>query len=325
MTERHIVALTHRDDPHVGPVAAALERRGHELIRLDTDRQDEDTAVRTAVGPDGLNSRIEFADREPLEAETIATIWNRRNLRPFLLGHGEDREARQFAQDQFWFALSGALSASEAQWLNVPERNTAANLKLVQLDRATRFGLQVPKSIVTRQLDDLRDFASEVGSSTLLAKVVSPGTPIVEVTDQQYMVFAQAVDVANVDGEQLSAAPVLFQELVPKKLEYRVTVVGDQILACSIDSQADTEAAIDWRRVDPNDLVHQIVELEPTLASCLLQLVRSFGLRFAAIDLIERPDGSFVFLELNPNGQWLWVEELSGLPISDAIAHELAP
>jgi glutathione synthase/RimK-type ligase-like ATP-grasp enzyme len=53
-------------------------------------------------------------------------------------------------------------------------------------------------------------------------------------------------------------------------------------------------------------------------------LVQKLGLRYAAIDLIETPKGDFVFLEANPNGQYSWLENDLGLPISDAIASELA-
>ena len=52
-------------------------------------------------------------------------------------------------------------------------------------------------------------------------------------------------------------------------------------------------------------------------------LVRRLGLAYGAIDLVLTPDGRYVFLEINPNGQYLWIEQLTGLPISEAIAEWL--
>jgi hypothetical protein len=51
-----------------------------------------------------------------------------------------------------------------------------------------------------------------------------------------------------------------------------------------------------------------------------IRLVKQLGLEFGAIDLILRPDGEYVFLEINPNGQWLWLEPASGLPFTDTLA-----
>jgi hypothetical protein len=48
--------------------------------------------------------------------------------------------------------------------------------------------------------------------------------------------------------------------------------------------------------------------------------MNSFGINFASIDLIVTPSGEFVFLDLNPNGQWLWLEVELGLPLVAAMA-----
>ena len=55
-----------------------------------------------------------------------------------------------------------------------------------------------------------------------------------------------------------------------------------------------------------------------------VDLTKYYGLEFGAIDLVLTPEGNYVFLEINPNGQWAWIEVLTRLPISDAIANLLA-
>jgi glutathione synthase/RimK-type ligase-like ATP-grasp enzyme len=55
--------------------------------------------------------------------------------------------------------------------------------------------------------------------------------------------------------------------------------------------------------------------LPADLAERCLELVRAYGLEFAAIDLVRARDGRYVFLEINPNGQWAWLEQVTGLPL----------
>ena len=55
-----------------------------------------------------------------------------------------------------------------------------------------------------------------------------------------------------------------------------------------------------------------------------IRLLKELNLQFGAIDMIKTPDGSYIFLEINPNGQWAWIETQTGLQISDAIINFLS-
>ena len=95
------------------------------------------------------------------------------------------------------------------------------------------------------------------------------------------------------------------------------------MLAAAIDSQATNRTRVDWRRYDLGHTPHRAIQLPPSIEGKLVALCRGLGLSYGAIDLIVTPEGEHVFLELNPAGQWHWIEQLTGLPISDAIADEL--
>jgi glutathione synthase/RimK-type ligase-like ATP-grasp enzyme len=82
-------------------------------------------------------------------------------------------------------------------------------------------------------------------------------------------------------------------------------------------------ARVDWRLGDVGRLPHAAVELPAEVGDRCLELTASYGLRFAAIDLAETPDGQYVFFEINPNGQWAWVEQACGLPLASHLADEL--
>lgn len=53
------------------------------------------------------------------------------------------------------------------------------------------------------------------------------------------------------------------------------------------------------------------------------EMMRLLGLQFGAIDMILQPDGEYVFLEVNPQGEWGMLEKYLGFPISATIAEKL--
>ena len=115
-------------------------------------------------------------------------------------------------------------------------------------------------------------------------------------------------------------APCLFQEYVPKKLELRVTVIGDEIFAAEIHSQEHAETSVDWRNFDV-DIPFRAVSLPPLVTERVLDFVKSYGLNFSAIDMIVTPDDRYVFIENNPNGQFIFVEDrVPELGMTDALA-----
>jgi glutathione synthase/RimK-type ligase-like ATP-grasp enzyme len=115
---------------------------------------------------------------------------------------------------------------------------------------------------------------------------------------------------------------VIFQEYVPARFDVRVTVVGDRIFAAAIHSQ-DTQYLVDFcidmnrAKVEPHDL--------PTdVATRLAEFMQRLGLVYGANDMRLTPDGRYVFLEVNPAGQWLFIEGRTGQPITTAVAETLA-
>jgi glutathione synthase/RimK-type ligase-like ATP-grasp enzyme len=69
--------------------------------------------------------------------------------------------------------------------------------------------------------------------------------------------------------------------------------------------------------------------MEPTglpdsVAAACMKVAREFGLLFAGIDLKETAEGEYYCFEINPSPAFLVYEQLSGQPISRALA-ELLP
>jgi hypothetical protein len=119
--------------------------------------------------------------------------------------------------------------------------------------------------------------------------------------------------------DDISSARGVLRRVIPKAYEIRITVFGERVFACRIPP----ETRGDWRAHnwdDPESFpAHEATTISDDLAESCRLLVRDYGLAYAAIDMIVTPNGEHVFLELNPNGQWAWIEERTGLPLGRAL------
>jgi glutathione synthase/RimK-type ligase-like ATP-grasp enzyme len=121
--------------------------------------------------------------------------------------------------------------------------------------------------------------------------------------------------------DSVALAPTILQPYVEKAYELRCVVIGERIFAAKLNSQANEVTRKDWRAADlETELEHDVYELPGHVEAALRRLMRSFEINFASIDMIVTPDDEFVFLDLNPNGQWLWLEIELGLPLVASMA-----
>jgi hypothetical protein len=122
---------------------------------------------------------------------------------------------------------------------------------------------------------------------------------------------------------RLRAGPAIFQERV-RGLDLRVTVVGREVFAMSVDARAGgdpDDVRVDWEKVSATA---RPAHLPDELRRRLVALLGALGLRYGAIDLRRRRGGGHAFLEVNPGGQWMHAEAATGHPIGAALARLLA-
>jgi glutathione synthase/RimK-type ligase-like ATP-grasp enzyme len=125
------------------------------------------------------------------------------------------------------------------------------------------------------------------------------------------------------DRQAVALAPVIYQSEIPKAYDIRATVVGERVFAAAIYSQDQRETEVDWRSGTRLDLRHEPISLPKDVIEKCLALTSALDLRYGAIDLVADGDGRHWFLEINPNGQWAWIERRTGLPLAAAIVDEL--
>lgn len=198
-----------------------------------------------------------------------------------------------------------------------------AGAKPRQQTIATRRGLAIP---ATYSGNSPSVATSWMNSTTgdLCIKAIEAGR--IRLDDGQHIAHYTSMFARRPPDEMSSLrdCPVTLQAFIPKAYEIRVTAIGNDLFSCAIDTSAATdEARVDWRHYDWANTPYRRIELPSEVADRLRLVLRDLGLQYGAFDLIVTPSGDYIFLEVNPSGQFLWIEDLTDLPITSAIAQHL--
>lgn len=186
---------------------------------------------------------------------------------------------------------------------------------------ARQVGLQLPATLISYTDTSITDFF-RAHDHRIVAKAVRHG--FVRAKNGLLLAGTQRLSPDfPLELSQYAAVPMTYQEEIEKKADIRVVVVGEQVFATEIT--VEDEQQVDWRLADLSgrDLVHKSMVLPDVVAYQCIELVQHFGLNYSSLDLVEDCRGNFYFLELNPNGQWAWIEQITGVPIRDAIIDAL--
>lgn len=258
------------------------------------------------------------------DLQSFDSVWYRRPRSVSLSAYKMDAEAIDFARDEWKTFIHNSYTFMEnTLWVSHPKfLDTAAN-KPMQLAIAKKIGLNIPKTLITNDPNEAKNFIRQCKNRVI---VKPTGRGWVYNSDGEAVTFVLTNRLSNEDLDNLHEiviSPVTIQEEIPKAFELRVNIVGQECLAIKIDSQKSEISQVDWRRYDVSNTPYTPFDLPFEIESRCLYLCQMLGLEFGAIDLICQPNGKFVFLEVNGNGQFLWAEQLSNVKISDALVRLL--
>ncbi len=321
-----VLILTSEGDETASLVEKELGRIGASYVRLNTEIFGTSAHIDYRIGSGAPQVRV-VVDEVVVDGKDIASIWVRRPEAPVPDSSVTDPGARAFAASELKAQLYGTLYSLDCPWVSHPESIRTASYKLYQLKVARACGFCIPETLVSARPDEVRDFYTALRDrgQRCAAKLVSKGPPRAPNPEEQYCIYTALLEDKDVGRDDpLAVCPATYQAYLEKQCELRVTVVGQETFACEIHSQATPQTSVDWRRYDFPNTPHVAQDLQPELAEKCVALTKRLGLAFSTVDLVVSPDGAVTFLELNPNGQWGWIEELTGLEISKAIAHLLS-
>jgi glutathione synthase/RimK-type ligase-like ATP-grasp enzyme len=314
-----ILILTHKIDLCADLAIPRLQERGQRALRVNLEDYPLDIALTYHPGGKSTPQLIVYGKAFDLSA--IDAVWYRVPFEYSARRWAEDHQLTRFIEsscNHMWYPLELFLHCF---WFDRPLSVLKASYKLHQLETAVRVGLHIPQTCATNDPDAVRSFYESVGGNMAVKTMCGGG---IHIEDKVFVVYTNAVSAADMDHiGSVRDCPCQFQEYVAKEFELRVIVVGDRTFAIEIHSQQSEKTKHDWRHYDLQNVAHRAHKLPADIEARCIALTRSLELNYGAIDMIVTPNGEYVFLEINPTGQYQWLEAMTGLPITDSIVETL--
>jgi hypothetical protein len=311
-----ILILTDKDDIHADTVIAHLERWGTPFIRLN---QDVESLLRTKMTYDLKAWRVEMPTGN-FSSDQVSSVWLRKSYVQMTLERSADGSPDFKLWKSEWNkTLQGLYSSLDAASWFTPFREVfRAENKYLQMKVATECGFQIPATIISNDKTDLLAFAELYQRVAL--KLMHQDVYRMEDGSFKglYTNVLTPQDLTNF--EVVGENPIVLQQYVEKQYEVRYTVVGQRHFVARIDSQVSDVSRTDWRRYDLKTTPYTEIEPPEQVRDRVRDFMKRVELNYGGLDFIVDENSDWVFLEINALGQYLWVEDLTGLPISEAIA-----
>lgn len=319
-----ILIISNPLDFHTHVVSEALTRKGITPHILYTPNFPAN--ILSSMRIDNHQDSFTIFDREELLlAEHPDTIWWRRPRKSILPDwvHPEDRDFTHLECAAFSASLWAHLNTKLSFWINPIQDSVSADHKICQLQAAKDAGLSIPATIISNNPADIKNFIRTHNE----VAIYKPFKPIhaswCSEDKKAYFLYTSRVTREDLpEDEILQTTPGIFQELIEKDYELRVTIMGDHIFPIKIPSQNTKTGKLDWRSAY-HELAFEPTDLPSNISNACLRVLKDLGLVFGCLDLIVTPEGEYVFLEVNESGQFLWVEGYTGLPLLDAFTELL--
>jgi len=318
-----ILILSDKSDAHYQYMQQRLVDRGEEVFTLDTSQFPHNFSIGYDFSDQCLEVTVGNGEKK-ISGKEIASIWNRRRPPTKLPKSFSDEAVREYIVRESQIFLSSLHDMLKSPlWVSNPDSLEKASRKPYQLLVAQEMGFCVPETFIGNSVSVATEFLASHNDIAL--KAIGMGA--IEIRSESCPEFdCMRMYTRRLDNNQLEAVlpqvqncPVIIQPYVQKDFELRITVVGTKVFACAIYSQMAERTKEDWRRYDFLKTPHRAYTLPKEVEQRCLALMSTLGLMFGCIDMIVTPKGEYVFLEINPNGQWLWIERMTGMPIADAL------
>lgn len=312
-----ILVISASYDPHADALSEKLCARNVEVERFNIDQLPHQKWANLRISNDSVEITLPDVDTN------VDAVYYRRLA--MIRGHGLWRHipesTRQFAVAEAEATLFGIChSLTDRPWVNhFAGLETHVN-KPAGLMIARDVGMSIPDTVITNDPDVVEEFF-EKHDGNIIFKAASMNA--VHMTEAYSALFYTS----RVKREHLlrrdliSALPGIYQAEVKRKDELRITVIDGVLFVARVIPANPNQ--VDWRRGMGAGLRFEQAVLPDDFARMIFDFMDKAGLRYGAIDVIVTPDGEYVFLEVNPQGAYLWLERELGLPITEAIASAL--
>ena len=308
-----VLIVTNQSDITSDFIIRCLKEKKIDHYRFNTENLTKSVSVTLDFNSDSF---ILFDDilKTKFDLLSFTAVYYRRPEIPLVQLEQLTRSESKFVQNELAYVLEGIYKLlSKAFWINPVYAIREAENKIYQLRLAKEIGFHVPKSIISNIYSDAKKFFNEQNSSCII-KPIKSGL-VEDGEEKSTVIFTSKIVDFPTEKSRISSCPTYFQHHIKKKGDVRVIAVGNKLFATLIHSQEDETTQTDWRAGSVK-LKHTKLSLPTDVASKCINLLNVLGLSYGALDFVLTENDKFVFLEVNPNGQWAWIEQRTGYNIS---------
>lgn len=319
-----LLIVTNKTDLTADYLILELERLKIPFLRLNTEDYLSKYQINFKLTNNSIQSIINYYDGTTINNNDITGVFFKHAIIP-IINNEIPSDQLEFAKREVIEVLKSLWRTIDNKlWLNHPKNLFLANNKIDQLKKASEMGFSIPDTCVSSDPEEIKNFYYS-SEKNIIAKAVKHG--FYHTSNRVQIASTKKVDknfIQNID--QYANIPTIFQKRIDKMYDLRVTVIGDNVYTAAIHSQDYNETKTDWRvyeLYEDIDLEHTKFKLPSKISKLCQKITKGYNLGFSAIDLIYTPENEYYFLELNPNGQWVWIEEKLGFPIRSSIINYL--
>jgi len=194
--------------------------------------------------------------------------------------------------------------------------------KLLQLKAAIEFDISIPKTLITTQKQSVEKFNEN--HSEIIIKPISNHSDLKNENFLWHATGTRIFDEIDIQNLPDHFFPTLFQENINKLFEIRVFFFESKFWSMAIYSQRNEKTQIDFRNYDSENGNRCVpYKLTDSIEKKLLGLVKNLNYTTGSIDLIYTEKEEYIFLEINPSGQFGMVSIPCNFQIEKFIAQYL--
>ncbi len=225
---------------------------------------------------------------------------------------------RQMYFSQQWNQAFHSLKMNlNCMWINDLEKTFTAENRYLQLITAKKTGFKIPETLITNFPPAGKEFFDKCHKS-MVAKVLHHHE--INLKCVSYRFLTNEVKNSHLSSyNDLIYAPVIFQKKIKNRVEIRTTVIKNKVYSCEIGTRLSKDKFLDLHKFKEADLKFKEITMDRKTRDLCLHLNKKLGLSMSSIDFVIDNAGNLIFLEVNPVGDWFWIEKRTNLPITEAV------
>lgn len=318
-----ILCLTHSNDYYtVDIVMKRFSELGIDTYRLNTDCFSDQLSFDYSINNTAATVTITDGDRT-ITLEEVTGVWHRKSWSIAVPEDLDDNFKSIYLQEYGTMRAIFMEALKQVPWFNRLSADIRiGNNKWEQLAAAAQQGIEIPKSLFTNNEEKVKSFFYQECGKQMIAKL--HGSLAKSMSGATGFFPTTLIGESNLDGlAGLVYCPMIFQELIPKAYELRIIYINGIFFTGKINAGTSQRGKTDWRIATDVTLGWEVYTLPDTICTALTKMMQQLELFFGAIDMIRHTDGRYVFLEVNPQGEWGMLQRDLNYPIGETIAEQI--